>query len=117
MTHDPQVLLAYVKGCLIVAAICTTIFPVFYLLFLLKRKQTLVGIALLIQGLVFALIVDLTLLFMYWSPHNILVMLWVNSLGFTLISIATAFVTGVFAYVNFFQNGSRKLKSTEDKTK
>ena len=91
MTHDIHVLMAWIIGCLTIAALCTTAFPILYAFF--PWRSTLLGKLLMLQGVAFALVMDLTVLFQFWAPSNILVLFWVNAAGFSLVAIATASLT------------------------
>lgn len=91
MTHDVQVLTVWIQLCLLLAAFFATLFPVLYSF--APWWSTRLGRALMLQGIAFALALDLTLLFSFWVPEDILVLFWVNAIVFTLIAFATGYLT------------------------
>ena len=91
MTHDIHLLTLWIQGCLILAAISTTAFPVLYAF--APWWSTRLGRGLMIQGIAFALAIDLTLLFTFWETDNILLLFWVNAVVLTLLAFASGYLT------------------------
>lgn len=91
MAEDIETLTHWVVGMLAIACVCATAFPILYLF--APWYKTRLGRALMIQGWAFAVALDLTLLFYFWQPVSLFVVLWVNAVVFTLIAGATAYLT------------------------
>lgn len=91
MKSETEFLIQWIQTCLAVAAFFTTLFPVLYMFS--PWYKTKLGRVLMLQAVAFALAVDLTLLFQFWTPDNIYVVLWLNVFVFTLIAVATGLLT------------------------
>lgn len=91
MTRDIETLTKLIQICLVIAAFCASSFPVLYAFF--PWRSTMLGRLLMLQSISFAVALDLTLLFQFWFPKDILVIFWVNALVFLLIAVATAALT------------------------
>ena len=91
MTSEAQDLLRWIQTCLAFAAFFSTAFPLLYLFS--PWYKTKLGRVLMLQAVAFALAIDLTLIFQFWTPSNIYVILWTNVVVFTLIAIATGLLT------------------------
>lgn len=105
--EDIAALEVWLVICGVIAAICTTAFPVFYSF--LRWRQTWVGKALMLQGLAFAAAMDLTILFWFLPPESIVLQFWVTFVGYTFIAISTALVTGVLIRTNLQNRSDKKL--------
>jgi len=68
----------------------------------------------MLQAVAFALAVDLTLLFQFWTPSNIYVILWLNLIVFSLIAVATALLTWGMWRINHTKHLVRKRKKKEN---
>ena len=88
MTHDIEVLRAWIRIVALVAAICTTAVPVLYAFSPWRSRR--VGQLFMLQAVSFAAAMILTVLFSYWRPKNILVMFWVDAVVLTAIAGSTA---------------------------
>lgn len=86
MTRDPEVLENILKIALIIAAVFATIFPILYSFS--PWFSTPLGRVLMLHGISLALALDVTVLFFYWQPKDILVIFWVEIIVFSLIAIA-----------------------------
>lgn len=93
MTHDIHVLMTWILVCLIVAALCSTAFPLLYAFF--PWRSTLLGKLLMLQAVAFALAMDGTVLFQFWVPSNVLVIFWINAIVFSLIAVASTLLTSM----------------------
>lgn len=108
MTHDVELLTKWVHTCLAVAAFCSTSFPVLYAFS--PWYSTLLGRFLMLQAVSFALAIDMTLLFQFWVPSDILVLFWINAIVFTLIAGATFGLTVMLWRTNHVKNDLRGFK-------
>jgi len=106
MTHDIHVLMAWIFVCLIVAALCTTAFPVLYAFS--PWRSSLLGKLFMLQAIAFALAMDATVIFNLWKPSNILFLFWANVVVFGLIAVATALLTGMLWRLNNYHRKIRK---------
>lgn len=98
MTNEMVDLIFWIRVCLWVAAICTTAFPLLYLFSPWHGSK--IGRVVMLQGVAFALAMDITLLFQYWEPP-LQLSFWINAFVLTLIALATASLTGVLWVTNY----------------
>lgn len=88
MTRDIEVLRAWLLVVVVIAAIGATAVPVIYS-FLPWRKHR-VGFAFMLMAISFAAALDMTVLFAFWRPQEILILFWVQAIVFTGIAISTS---------------------------
>ena len=106
MTHDVQVLRTWIQICLIIAAVCTTVFP---LLFACSPwYKSSLGRAIMLRSVAFALIIDLTAVFQFWQTDNIMLLFWVNAVSFSLVTIASIILTWQLWERNYRNPNRRK---------
>jgi hypothetical protein len=86
VTHDIEVLTRILKGCLFVAAFLATAFPVLYMFS--PWWSTWLGKLLMLHAFALALALDVTAIFTFWQPSDILVYFWVEVFVFGLIALA-----------------------------
>lgn len=103
MTHNVDVLTAWILVCVIVAAIGTTAVPILYSFFPWRSRP--IGKLFMLQSISYALAIDLTVLFFLWPTDNILVLFWINAAVFTFISMTSIsmaiwFVTRMCLYTS-----------------
>lgn len=91
MKGEVEALITWTRVFLGLAAFFTTMFPVLYSL--ARWHETRLGRALMLQGIAFAFVLDLTFLFSFWTPTNVLVIFWANMIGFGAIACATGYLT------------------------
>lgn len=108
MTHDIQSLAHWLRVCLLIAAACTTVFPILYSFS--KWHVSALGRILMFQAVSFAFTLDVTALFQYWHPHDILVIFWVEAIAFTLIAISTALLIVMLCYINYYRPHRPKIR-------
>ena len=87
MTRDIEVLRAWLLVVVIVAAVGATAVPILYS-FLPWRKHR-IGPPFMLQAVAFAGALDLSVLFAFWRPKDVLIIFWVQALVFTAIAIST----------------------------
>lgn len=107
MSYDLNTLRVWIRACLIIAAICTTAFPVLYSFSPWFRSE--LGRALMVQAIAFALVLDFSVLFQYWQA-DIAVRFWINALLFTLIAVASTWLTLMLWKINHQRSQINKLK-------
>jgi hypothetical protein len=88
MTHDVHVLTEWIKVATFIAAICTTSVPVIYAFS--PWYESKLGRLFMMKAVSFALAMDLTVIFMIWTPTNILVIFWTDAIVLTTIAASTA---------------------------
>lgn len=101
MSRDIEGLLIWVKVCLWICAICTTVVPLIYSLSPWYKSP--LGRAFMIQAIAFALIIDINLVFVYWRPDSrvdILTRLWVNSALLTFVAGAALAIAVIIWRLN-----------------
>lgn len=103
MTHDLETLENWLQICLIVAAVCTTVFPLIWLFS--PWWRTPVGRLLMLQSVAFAAAIDLTAYFQFWPPSldHILFIFWTQAIIFGLVAFASVWLTVLMIRMNYFQ--------------
>jgi hypothetical protein len=91
----------------IIAAICTTAFPILYAFY--PWRSTILGKMLMLQALAFALAMDGTVIFNLWMP-NLIVGVIVEVVVFGMIAASTASLTVLMWRANHV---SRKVKKEQ----
>jgi type IV secretory pathway TraG/TraD family ATPase VirD4 len=87
MTRDVAVLQQYIRIVVVIAAICTTSVPIIYAFS--RWYKSLLGQLFMLQSVSFAAAMDLTTVFMYWKPKDILIVFWADVLVLTGIAVST----------------------------
>jgi hypothetical protein len=98
MSVDIDTIRTYLRVCMIIAAVCTTAFPLLYAFS--PWYRSVLGRALMIQAIGFALILDITAFYTLVDGENVKVKLWVYTFGFTYIALAAAFLTSRLWEIN-----------------
>lgn len=98
MTHDIEVLTQILKWFLFVAAFFATAFPVLYLFS--PWWSTWLGRLLMLHAFALALALDVTALFTYWQPTDILVYFWIECFVFGIIAVANMLMCWMLWRVN-----------------
>lgn len=101
MTRDIDTLRTWLQWVLGVAAFFTTAFPVLWLFS--RWTDSLMGKLLMFWTASFALVLDVSFLFQFWEPHDILVLFWTEALMFTLIAASSAAMTCRLYWVNYHE--------------
>lgn len=91
MTHDLEVLRAWIRIVTVITALAVTSFPILYSFTPWRTRP--VGRILMLQGISFAVAIDLSTIFSFWRPSNILVLFWANAFILTIIAISTSSLT------------------------
>lgn len=110
MTHDLETLENWLQFFLVVAGVCTTLFPLLWLFS--PWYSTLLGRLLMLQSVAFAAAIDLTLYFQFWPPslEHIVAIFWAEAVVFGLIALASVLLTVTMIRMNYF----RKKKEKQD---
>lgn len=113
MPQDHETLRSWVQVCLIVAAVCTTAFPVLWSFS--RWWTTTLGRLLMLQAVSFAVAMDLTLFFQIYRvpPGHIHLVLWLESVVFGLISLSTLLLTGTMIRLNYMRHHRKKEDQDE----
>lgn len=91
MTKDAEVLIFLIKVMCVIASIGTTAVPILYAFS--PWKTRLFGRLFMLQAIAFAAAVDLSTLFVFWQPKNILVVFWIDVIVLTAIAVSTSLLT------------------------
>lgn len=91
MTQDVEVLRMWIRIVLCIAALGSTSFPVLYA-FSPWRSSPL-GRLFMLQAVSFAAAMDLSLMFSFWRPTNLVVIFWIDALVLTAIAASTILLT------------------------
>lgn len=110
MNGEDAVFQLWIFACLVIAAFFTTTFPLLYLFSTWNKSK--LGRVLMLQGVAFALAVDLTLLFALWTPPMMAGYI-VSAGGFTLIAISSGTLTWMLWRSNHSKWSLRRSKQKE----
>src|SRR5688572_19826973 len=88
MTRDIEVLRAWLLVMVVIAAVGATAVPVLYSFLPWKKHQ--IGPPFMLQAVSFAGALNITVLFAFWRPKDILIIFWVQALLFTAIAVSTS---------------------------
>jgi len=111
MAEDLETLYWWVRVCLVIAAVCTTSFPLLFAFSPWYKSR--LGRAIMIQAVAFSAIMDLTVLFMFWEL-SIAARLWVNAVGLSFIAVATAYLTWNLWLANYRVRQIKKEKERKN---
>jgi hypothetical protein len=87
MTHDIHTLTEWIRVVALIAATCTTMVPILYLFF--PWRSRLIGRIFMLQALSFAAVIDLSTLFSFWHPDDILLVFWIDAIVLTAVAVST----------------------------
>lgn len=99
MTRDVELLRLWLRIAVVVASIGATSFPLVYAFSPWRRSP--LGRVMMLLGVSLAFAMDLTVLFMFWRPANILVMFWVNAIIISGIAVSTFSLTWLVWRMNY----------------
>jgi hypothetical protein len=88
MTRDADVLRAWLLVVVVIAAMGATAVPIIYSFLPWTRHR--IGPPFMLQAVSLAGALDMTVLFAFWRPDDILVLFWVQVLVFTAIAVSTS---------------------------
>jgi hypothetical protein len=88
MTRDVEVLRAWLLVVVVIAAIGATAVPIIYSFLPWTRHR--IGPPFMLQAVALAGAIDMTVLFAFWRPDDILVIFWAQALVFTGIAVSTS---------------------------
>lgn len=106
MTRDIDTLVRYLLVVVIIAAISSTAVPILYATGPWRAK--VLGRLFMLQAVSFALALDMTVLFQFWQPKDILWLFWIQTVVFTLIAISTSALAWLSWRVNHRPKGKRR---------
>lgn len=101
MTHELAVLLLWIRVVAIIASICTTAVPIMYSFS--PWRSRLIGKLFMLQAIAFAVAMDLTALFSFWHPRDILVVFMIDASVLTAVAASTAALTILMWKMNYSQ--------------
>lgn len=99
MTRDIETLTQIIRWFLFAAAFFTTAFPVLYAF--ARWWSTPLGRSLMFMTVSFAIVLDVTVLFQFWHPTDILIYFWIEAVCFVLIAISTGVLTAFMVRMNY----------------
>lgn len=88
MTHNIDILTTWIRIVAIVTAVCTTSVPMLYSVFPWRTRRF--GQIFMLQAIAFAVAMDMTVLFSYWHPKDILIIFWVDAVVLSVVAASTA---------------------------
>ena len=107
MTRDVEVLRAWLLVVVVIAAIGATAVPIIYS-FLPWRKHR-IGAAFMVQAISFAVALDMSVLFAFWTPEDILILFWVEAMMFTAIAASTTTLAWITIRLRYPKRRTFKL--------
>lgn len=111
MTHNSEILREWIFAALCMAALGSTLVPILYS-FSPWRSRVL-GKLFMLQAVFFAVSLDFTVIFSFWTPANILVDFWVEFITFTGIAISTFALTIKIWLLNHYTYKKKVKKANE----
>jgi hypothetical protein len=88
MTHDMNVLRTWILICVVLAAMGATAVPIIYSFSPWRSRR--LGQIFMLKAVSFAAALDMTVVFAFWTPHNILIEFWVEAIVFSAIAVSTS---------------------------
>lgn len=86
MTRDIETLQLWIRIVAVIASVCTTTLPIVYSTF--PWRTRLIGRLFMLQTMSLALTVDVSTMFAFWKPKDVLIVFWVDALMLTLLAIS-----------------------------
>lgn len=108
MTRDIDTLVRYLLVVVFIAAICSTAVPILYSTGPWRAK--LLGRLFMLQAVSFAAAVDVTVLFQFWHPKDILWVFWIEAIIFTMIAVSTSALAWMSWRVNHPKGKRRRSR-------
>lgn len=99
MTRDIHILQQWIRVVLVIAAICSTSVPITYSFS--RWYKSWLGQLFMLQSISLALAMDLTVIFTFWVPKDILVVFWANVVVLTAIALSTLSLAIFIVRVNY----------------
>lgn len=99
MSEDIHALNHVANVFLWLAAISATLFPIIYVFS--PWYKTDLGRVVMLQAFAFAVALDVTLVFSYWKPGDVLFVHWVEVIVFGMIALATSSMTYLLWKLNY----------------
>lgn len=114
MPHDVETLRSWAHLCLVVAAVCTTAFPVLWAFS--RWWSTTLGRLLMLQAVSFSVAVDLTLLFHHWQvkPEQLEFVYWLQAVVFSMMALSTLLLTGTMLRLNYLKSNYKKERAKNE---
>ena len=110
MTPDIEVLRAWIRVAVLIAAIGATSVPVVYVMTPWRSRP--IGRVIMLQAVVLAAAIDLSAMFSFWAPTNILVIFWINAIILSAIAISTSSLAYMIWKLNRSNRKKIKVKFT-----
>ena len=88
MTRDVDTLVRYLLVMVVIAAISSTAVPVLYSFGPWRTRK--LGRLFMLQAISFSLALNMTVLFQFWHPKDILWVFWIECVVFTMIAVSTS---------------------------
>jgi len=107
MTRDVEVLRAWLLVVVIIAAIGATAVPILYSI--LPWRTHRIGPPFMLKSITMAAALDMTVVFAFWTPRDILVMFWIEAIVFTAIAISTTTLVWVTIRMRYPERRTFKL--------
>lgn len=88
MTRDADILRIWIMAMLCLAAVCVNSVPAIYMF--CPWRNTWLGKLFMLQAISFAFAIDVSVLFQFWKPADILLVFWTVIILYTLIAVSTS---------------------------
>lgn len=104
MTRDIDTLVRYLLVVVVIASVCATAVPILYSTGPWRAKK--LGRLFMLQAVTIAFALDVTVLFQFWHPKDILWVFWIEVVIYTMIAYSTA----MLAWMSWRLNHPKRTK-------
>lgn len=112
MTRDIHTLILWIRIVAIVASTCSTFLPVTYAV-LFPWRSRLVGRLIMFLTVTLAVTIDLSTLFSFWKPKDILWVFWIDAIVLTAIAASTLLLAIFMIRLRFPSKKGKKKNETQ----
>lgn len=88
MTRDINILRTWILVVAFIAALGTNLVPIVY--FFTPWRQRMLGRLFMFQAVTFAVTLNMSLVFSFWKPKDILILFWIDAIVLTAVAISTS---------------------------
>ncbi len=111
MTRDIHILQQWIRVVIVIAAICSTTVPIIYAFS--RWYKSWLGQLFMAQSISFAAALDLTALFNFWQPKDILIIFWIDVFVLTAIALSTLALAVLIFSMNYPRSKGKHNREDE----
>lgn len=113
MPHDINTIRVWIRVVLVIAAICATSVPFIYSFSPWYKSR--LGLLFMLQGISFAVAIDLSAFFSIWPRASFVVAFYVDALVLTAVAASTAALSILMLRMNHFRKGNYNEGEVDDR--